>query len=63
MADDLAHGRPTEVDALCGEVVRMAQGLGMDAPLNARMAKLVQEQSLVAQRYDEAHLLSALGLR
>ncbi len=26
MADDLAHGRSTEVDALCGEVVRMARG-------------------------------------
>jgi 2-dehydropantoate 2-reductase len=62
MADDLAHGRPTEVDALCGEVVRMAQGLGMEAPVNARMAKLVHEQRLVAQRYDAARLLDVLGL-
>jgi 2-dehydropantoate 2-reductase len=62
MADDLAHGRPTEVDALCGEVVRMARGLGMDAPVNARIAKLVQEQRLVPQRYDAARLLTALGL-
>jgi 2-dehydropantoate 2-reductase len=62
MADDLAHGRPTEVDALCGEVVRMARGLGMDAPVNARIAQLVQEQRLVPQRYDPARLLAALGL-
>jgi 2-dehydropantoate 2-reductase len=62
MADDLAHGRPTEIDALCGEVVRMAQGLGIDAPINARMATLVQEQRLLPQRYDPARLLSALGL-
>jgi 2-dehydropantoate 2-reductase len=62
MADDLAHGRPTEVDALCGEVVRMARGLGMDAPVNARIAQLVQEQHLVQQRYDPARLLAALGL-
>jgi 2-dehydropantoate 2-reductase len=62
MSDDLAHGRPTEVDALCGEVVRMARGLGLDAPVNARMAKLVHEQSLVAQRYDAPRLLSALSL-
>ena len=62
MADDLAYGRPTEVEALCGEIVRMARGLGLDAPVNARMAKLVHEQSLVPQRYDEARLLSALGL-
>jgi 2-dehydropantoate 2-reductase len=62
MADDLAHGRATEVDTLCGEVVRMARGLNMDAPVNARMAKLVHEQSLLPQRYDAARLLSALGL-
>lgn len=62
MADDLAYGRPTEVDALCGEVVRMARGLGMDAPVNARMAKLVHEQRLVPQRYDARRLLAALGL-
>ncbi len=62
MADDLAHGRATEIDALCGEVVRMARGLNMDAPVNARMAKLVQEQALLPQRYDPARLLAALGL-
>ena len=37
MADDLALGRATEIDALCGEVVRLAQSHGMQAPLNARM--------------------------
>ncbi len=62
MADDLAHGRATEVDVLCGAVVRMARGLNMDAPVNARMAKLVHEQGLLPQRYDSARLLSALGL-
>lgn len=39
MADDLALGRPTEVDALCGEVVRMAQAHGVDAPLNRRLVQ------------------------
>jgi 2-dehydropantoate 2-reductase len=62
MADDLAHGRLTEVDALCGEVVRMARGLGMDAPVNARMATLVHSQRLLPQRYDAPRLLHALGL-
>jgi 2-dehydropantoate 2-reductase len=37
MADDLALGRPTEVDALCGAVVRLARELKVKAPLNARM--------------------------
>jgi 2-dehydropantoate 2-reductase len=62
MADDVAYGRPTEIDTLCGEVVRMARGLGIDAPVNARMAKLVHEQRLVPQRYDAPRLLAALGL-
>jgi 2-dehydropantoate 2-reductase len=41
MADDLAHKRPTEIDALCGEVVRLAHSVGMDAPLNEKMVELV----------------------
>jgi len=41
MADDLAAGRVTEIDALCGEVVRLAQSQGRGAPVNARMVALV----------------------
>ena len=41
MADDLALGRPTEIDALCGEVVRLARSLGRTAPLNQRMVDLL----------------------
>lgn len=42
MADDLARGRPTEVDYLQGEVVRLAERLGRKAPVNARMRDLVK---------------------
>ena len=42
MADDLALGRTTEVDALCGEVVRLAQANGLAAPLNQRIQALVE---------------------
>jgi 2-dehydropantoate 2-reductase len=42
MADDLALGRRTEIDALCGEVVRLARAHGREAPLNAAMQRLVQ---------------------
>jgi 2-dehydropantoate 2-reductase len=42
MADDLAHGRVTEIDALCGEVLRLAASLGREAPLNARIANLIE---------------------
>lgn len=41
MADDLALGRPTEVDAICGAVVRLAQAHGRSAPRNARMVELL----------------------
>ncbi|HJC61506.1 MAG TPA: 2-dehydropantoate 2-reductase [Candidatus Dietzia intestinigallinarum] len=41
MGDDLARGRPTEVDALQGEVVRMARGLGLRAPACERIVELV----------------------
>ena len=41
MADDLALGRPTEVDAICGAVVRLAHLHGLDAPRNARMVELL----------------------
>lgn len=42
MADDLALGRRTEIDAFCGEVVRLAQAHGLQAPLNARLQRLVE---------------------
>ena len=42
MLDDLDAGRPTEVDWLNGEIVRLAGKLGRPAPVNARLAELVQ---------------------
>jgi len=42
MADDLARGRKTEVDSFCGEVVRLARAHGLDAPLNERLARIVE---------------------
>lgn len=41
MADDLALGRPTEIDALCGEVVRLARSVGAPAPRNQTMVELL----------------------
>ena len=42
MADDLAQGRATEIDALCGEVIRLAESQGLTAPISARMVGLVK---------------------
>jgi 2-dehydropantoate 2-reductase len=41
MADDVRLGRPTEIDAICGAVVRLAQSRGLMAPCNARMVSLL----------------------
>jgi 2-dehydropantoate 2-reductase len=63
MADDLALGRRTEVDALCGEVVRLAQAHGRSAPRNARMVELLDGSwPTPPVRLSPAAMCSALGL-
>lgn len=62
MADDLKLGRPTEIDALAGEVVRLARRLGRDAPLNARIAELLRRWPGDPQPLDSTALAAALGL-
>ena len=41
MADDLAEGRKTEVDYLNGELIRLAERVQMDAPVNRAIVELV----------------------
>jgi len=41
MADDLAEGRRTEIDYINGELVRLADKLGIDAPVNRKIVELV----------------------
>jgi len=43
MADDLAAGHKTEIDYLNGELVRLAERLGMEAPVNRAVVALVHE--------------------
>jgi 2-dehydropantoate 2-reductase len=43
MADDLTHGRKTEIDMLNGELVRLAATLGAKAPVNERIVELVRK--------------------
>jgi len=43
MLQDVSQSRPTEIDDLCGAVVREAGRLGLTAPLNAAMVRLVSE--------------------
>jgi 2-dehydropantoate 2-reductase len=61
MLDDLDAGRRTEVDWLCGEVVRLAQSLQREAPVNACLAELVHAAESDGRRdWPAAALLSEL---
>ncbi len=42
MSDDLAAQRATEADWFNGEVVKLAQRLGLSAPVSARLRQVVQ---------------------
>jgi len=42
MADDLAAGRKTEIDYINGELVRLADKLGVDAPVNKAVVRLIR---------------------
>ncbi|WP_395703026.1 2-dehydropantoate 2-reductase [Aquabacterium sp.] len=62
MADDLALGRPTEIDALQGEVIRLARSLGRAAPLNERISALVKAWPERRQPCSGRALREALGI-
>jgi 2-dehydropantoate 2-reductase len=49
MWEDLVRGRPTEVDHLNGEIVRLAASCGASAPLNQRIVEIVHEAERRAQ--------------
>jgi 2-dehydropantoate 2-reductase len=61
MWDDVQHGRTTEVDDLCGAVVRLAQQAGTPAPCNATMCKLIAAHTK-GQRFTGRELRKALGI-
>ena len=42
MADDLAAGRTTEVDYINGELIGLAERLGLDAPVNRKIVELIR---------------------
>jgi 2-dehydropantoate 2-reductase len=60
MADDVAAGRGTEIDAICGAVVRLAQAQGRSAPLNQRMLQWLLQTEVPA--LDGPTMRRALGL-
>lgn len=62
MADDLSLGRRTEIDALCGEVVRLAEANGVQAPVNAKMVELLEAWPERKGRWTAKQLLKEVRL-
>ena len=62
MSDDLALGRPTEVDAINGEVIRLAARLGARAPINQRIVELVKAWPAAPRAVSGQTLRRALGV-
>ncbi|MBB6567518.1 2-dehydropantoate 2-reductase [Kribbella sandramycini] len=60
MWDDLEAGRPTEIDYLNGEVVRLAESLGRTAPVNARLVELIRAAETKRRAWAGADLLREL---
>jgi 2-dehydropantoate 2-reductase len=65
MWQDLATGRPTEVDDLNGEIVRVARSAGIEAPLNRRIVEVVhryEQRGQGSPRLEPGALAKELGL-
>jgi 2-dehydropantoate 2-reductase len=60
MADDLAHGRNTEIDYLNGELVRLADRLGSAAPINRKIVELIRAAEAGADPLSPAALRTAV---
>jgi 2-dehydropantoate 2-reductase len=56
MADDLAAGRKTEIDYLNGELVALADRLGVDAPVNRKIVELIRAAEAGAEPLSPAEL-------
>ncbi|MCB1607386.1 MAG: 2-dehydropantoate 2-reductase [Xanthomonadales bacterium] len=61
MWEDLVAGRVTEVDWINGEIVRLAERLGRQAPVNAKLMALIREAEAGGARdWSGSALLAAL---
>jgi 2-dehydropantoate 2-reductase len=62
MWDDLEAKRPTEVDYIQGEIVALANRLGRQAPINAKLVGLIREAERGGKRdFTGAELWHALN--
>lgn len=59
MQDDLIAGRPTEVDWINGEILKLAEQCGRQAPINARLIALIKQ----AEKSSPSFSMSADALK
>lgn len=59
----LRRGRPTEIDYLNGEIVRLGQQLGMPTPYNSRVVQIVKEVERSGQFHEPDVLVRAFSER
>lgn len=60
MWEDLQAGRPTEIDWINGEVVKLAERLGKDSPVNRKLVELMHEREQAPTTWSARQLLNAL---
>ncbi|MEU4286654.1 2-dehydropantoate 2-reductase [Kribbella sp. NPDC026596] len=60
MWEDLEAGRPTEIDYLNGEVVRLADSLRQPAPVNRKLVALIREAEVNRRAWSGPDLLREL---
>jgi 2-dehydropantoate 2-reductase len=60
MWEDLQAGRPTEVDWINGEVVKLAKSLAAEAPVNQKLVELMHQQEQDPVPWSGASLLQAV---
>lgn len=60
MLQDVLRGAPTEIDAICGAVVRHGQAVGVTTPLNEALWRLVRAAETGARRPVQAGDVNAL---
>lgn len=63
MWEDLQAGRPTEIDWINGEVVKLAEKLGTDAPINRKLVQLMHERENIPRAWGARELLLALMIK
>ena len=56
MSDDLAHGRKTEVDYINGELVALAERIGVKSPINCKIVELIRAAEAGAKPWAPAAL-------